>query len=70
MAEIGQARPANDPGMSVQEWADTWGKPPAQVYMHLRRMQRLGLLDIGRRWAVTISGKGYWLPVYRLRKEA
>lgn len=70
MAEIGQTRSPNDPGLSVGEWAVQWGQSEDKVYRHLRQLKAQGKLVRGQRWAADLTDRGYWMPVYRLRTRA
>lgn len=61
---------ANDPGLTMREWAAKWDVSDRTALFRIRRAVEAGLMSVGRRAVTRIDGVGGVKPVYRVVKKA
>lgn len=57
----------DDPGLTQEEWSKEWGITRDATYRRLRELNAAGLLVVGKRPILTLSGHLQRVPVYRAR---
>ena len=62
-----RALQGDDPGLTQEEWSKEWGISRDATYKRLRELSTAGLLVVGKRPILTLSGHLQRVPVYRAR---
>ena len=57
----------DDPGLTSEEWGKVWGVGEHRGQQRLQELAKAGLLIVGRRNSVSITGTRIRIPVYRAK---